>query len=66
MVTRAGKSEEIITRIIPGPANVKIVQIAAGAEHSAFITGKEMLKFFSFGIMNSLSSLPYTISYATL
>lgn len=33
-----GKLEETIMQIIPGLVNVKIVQVAAGAEHSAFIT----------------------------
>ncbi|XP_047961167.1 ultraviolet-B receptor UVR8 isoform X2 [Salvia hispanica] len=44
-----GKSEEIITRIIPGPANVKVVQIAAGAEHSAFITDNGSIMTWGWG-----------------
>ncbi|XP_042049072.1 ultraviolet-B receptor UVR8 isoform X1 [Salvia splendens] len=48
-VTRAGKSEEIITRIIPGLANVKVVQIAAGAEHSAFITDNGSIMTWGWG-----------------
>ncbi|XP_042049073.1 ultraviolet-B receptor UVR8 isoform X2 [Salvia splendens] len=44
-----GKSEEIITRIIPGLANVKVVQIAAGAEHSAFITDNGSIMTWGWG-----------------
>lgn len=29
--------------IIPGLVDVKVLQVAAGAEHSAFITGKKPL-----------------------
>ncbi|KAH6769551.1 Regulator of chromosome condensation family protein [Perilla frutescens var. hirtella] len=33
-----GKSEETMMQIIPGLVNLKVVQVATGAEHSAFIT----------------------------
>ncbi|KAL1550975.1 HECT-type E3 ubiquitin transferase [Salvia divinorum] len=44
-----GEPEENITQIISGPANVKVVQIAAGAEHSAFITDNGSIMTLGWG-----------------
>lgn len=36
-----GKSNEGIMQIIPGLMEMKVRQVAAGAEHSALVTGKK-------------------------
>ncbi|XP_057777095.1 ultraviolet-B receptor UVR8 [Salvia miltiorrhiza] len=44
-----GKSKENIRQIVPGPPNVKAVQIAAGAEHSALITANGSIMTWGWG-----------------